>query len=863
MAAHTFAKGLSFFDKNRVARFELTGRISTERTSTKDATGSLPPEISTQESKFEKEEFHCLKTGRCILPPDRDDFGEIEPFRAIVGDDYVQLTFDKYGKELLNEDVLIEDIEYETDDGQHDSIKKLQEKIYELKPASNFAFNFDNIPQTSLSKNTRLENAAREQSKLSPLSTRYVYKFPFYHFPCWIRYIRIRIWNRWYRFPVLGWSRRCCGRTSGTGSYYSDATGCHSGTGPFLSEAQCEYICGPFEPPAGQDCVFGDVTYAHGQEVSGCAGTTCSCDDGVFTCDDCRWRREIHDVHGNTANPSVTTAEEQQIVDSLRWVSDGCEINSVKQCDGWLLDMLEDHMTYGSVAHGNSQFFPWHRAYLKALETKMQLYHPCVTLPWWDWTQDQDSGDDSQFGWVEGTAEGNYQGVWGFINGDQNQMGNFTNTGSASAPAWTLPPSFGNLARGSSVSSISNLPTTTTLAGYLARASFGTSPAFKSFEGPHGGPHVMIGGQMGNFRSPADPIFWLHHAAVDKLWYDWQALHLPGTDYDANPSTLMPPFDVAPEDVFDSRNDLGVCYEPWSGIATSSRRRLSHTTSSNCPDVYNPVCCNGHTYSNPCFAEGHCRSYKSGQCGQCICTKEYVPVCCNGRTYSNRCMARCEEKCKEPGQITDGKCRITGDRTTADRATAIEYGLIAAFSDISLRKNLAAALQNENVLQDAASRVQDASVGSCENICETGCEFCVDVGFGVLECRDDWATGMFMDPVELRKNACIDQNFKDLTNAATDKSNIINDFKLDTLPSKCDVVRCPANSVCVETGDNAVCKCDKTFIKRKGKCEPMKITDLLDDSAEECLATLTSAECLKIKTAWKEYGCADTCSARL
>ena len=144
MAAHTFARGLSFFDKNRVARVELTGRISIERKPTKNVTDSqLPPVISTNESKFEKEEFHCLKTGRCILP-DGNDFGEIEPFRAIVGDDYVQLTFDKYGKDLFVGDVSIDDIEYETDDGQHDSIKKLQEKMKVQAPASNFAFNFSN-----------------------------------------------------------------------------------------------------------------------------------------------------------------------------------------------------------------------------------------------------------------------------------------------------------------------------------------------------------------------------------------------------------------------------------------------------------------------------------------------------------------------------------------------------------------------------------------------------------------------------------------------------------------------------------------------------------------------------------------------
>lgn len=60
------------------------------------------------------------------------------------------------------------------------------------------------------------------------------------------------------------------------------------------------------------------------------------------------------------------------------------------------------------------------------------------------------------------------------------------------------------------------------------------------FEGPghgaHGGPHLILGLDMsgacpgnappdcaeGPKWTPSDPLFFMHHAMVDKLWYDWQ-----------------------------------------------------------------------------------------------------------------------------------------------------------------------------------------------------------------------------------------------------------------------------------------------------------------------------------------------------
>ncbi|KAH7398598.1 hypothetical protein BKA66DRAFT_546137 [Pyrenochaeta sp. MPI-SDFR-AT-0127] len=47
------------------------------------------------------------------------------------------------------------------------------------------------------------------------------------------------------------------------------------------------------------------------------------------------------------------------------------------------------------------------------------------------------------------------------------------------------------------------------------------------FLGIHGAGHYAIGGDGGDFfSSPNDPVFFMHHAMVDRLWWIWQALHL-------------------------------------------------------------------------------------------------------------------------------------------------------------------------------------------------------------------------------------------------------------------------------------------------------------------------------------------------
>ena len=48
-------------------------------------------------------------------------------------------------------------------------------------------------------------------------------------------------------------------------------------------------------------------------------------------------------------------------------------------------------------------------------------------------------------------------------------------------------------------------------------------PAFRTMEGnPHGSAHTSFGGSISRSRPPRDPLFFLLHCNVDRLWAKWQ-----------------------------------------------------------------------------------------------------------------------------------------------------------------------------------------------------------------------------------------------------------------------------------------------------------------------------------------------------
>jgi hypothetical protein len=67
--------------------------------------------------------------------------------------------------------------------------------------------------------------------------------------------------------------------------------------------------------------------------------------------------------------------------------------------------------------------------------------------------------------------------------------------------------------------------------------------------------HVWVGGSMGPMSSPNDPVFFLHHCFVDKLWADWMRMHL-GSGY--------LPVSGAPVG-----HNLGDAMQPWAGLGST------------------------------------------------------------------------------------------------------------------------------------------------------------------------------------------------------------------------------------------------------------------------------------------------------
>lgn len=177
-------------------------------------------------------------------------------------------------------------------------------------------------------------------------------------------------------------------------------------------------------------------------------------------------------------------------------------------------------------AHGGAAFLPWHRYYLRHLELDLQQIEPSVTIPYWDWTRDRTHTGTP---WTVDLMGGNGR------KGDGRVMsGRFA----YSAGDWPInikdyrrQPDF--LMR--TLWRPDSLPERRAIARVLGRIPYDAKPwnfrtsASRSFraalEGHHNMVHIWVGGNMTSAGSPNDPVFFLHHAMVDRVWARWQWMH--------------------------------------------------------------------------------------------------------------------------------------------------------------------------------------------------------------------------------------------------------------------------------------------------------------------------------------------------
>jgi tyrosinase len=164
---------------------------------------------------------------------------------------------------------------------------------------------------------------------------------------------------------------------------------------------------------------------------------------------------------------------------------------------------MGDHqaMTWGvhtMMGHPGVNFLAWHREYLAKLEARLILVNPLVRIPYWNWIEERAV--------PQALSDPADLQAWGVTRGTFNPNG---------------------------------LPVQSDIDAVKANAGFA---AFQTaLERPHGWVHNAVGGTMATGDSPADPLFWLHHAFVDKIWDDWQKAHAGAPSKPPNVNDTLQP----------------------------------------------------------------------------------------------------------------------------------------------------------------------------------------------------------------------------------------------------------------------------------------------------------------------------------
>ena len=193
--------------------------------------------------------------------------------------------------------------------------------------------------------------------------------------------------------------------------------------------------------------------------------------------------------------------------------------------------------------HGNWYFLPWHRAYVLEFEEICRDLsgNPDFALPYWNWTQNNNIPGPFR----QGTLL------------DETRVRN-------SVPTVFVEQSIIDRILGQTDFEL--------FASTRPRVPFeqnNTDPIWQRRTGakaelertPHDFVHGQIGGDMGVVAtSPLDPIFWLHHCNIDRLWAEWNARGHRNTSDARWTDFRVRPFDRVVGDLQDL-TQLGYTYD--------------------------------------------------------------------------------------------------------------------------------------------------------------------------------------------------------------------------------------------------------------------------------------------------------------
>lgn len=281
---------------------------------------------------------------------------------------------------------------------------------------------------------------------------------------------------------------------------------------------------------------------------------------------------------------------------TLRIIPDGATAPIDKLFAGAVTGAKYQLDTY-RMAHRSPAFLPWHRVILRLFERDLQFADKNlkndgkITLPYWNWSRDNDWDEKAKSSvWHKANFGGFNTDVEGTITGDHFAgsdwplfAGGAALTGIASklrrlrkaeqkTASDTLPLPDGAFPTAKAVETV--IAQTEYIGDKRGGGGAGDgSGGNHRFAGQlehrlHDHIHPLVGGiavgprttdgQMSDgLFSPQDPIFWLFHCNVDRLWSRWQSLH------DKNNDSKYPTFGMLPGRRLDDP------MEPWAGAGAN------------------------------------------------------------------------------------------------------------------------------------------------------------------------------------------------------------------------------------------------------------------------------------------------------
>ncbi len=196
----------------------------------------------------------------------------------------------------------------------------------------------------------------------------------------------------------------------------------------------------------------------------------------------------------------------------------------------------------GDGAHGGPGFLPWHRQYMLDLETALRQIDSDITIPYWDWI-DMDGSRDVLFQEdFMGPAGSGPDTISPVRSGHFSRENGWPLIDAIHRTRVGAPTQGTSLLRRTALRFVRRSPANPT--GFPAQVRIDELLGRNVFEDtlergfradlegdPHGTMHVWINGTMGGMSSPNDPVFFLHHANVDRMWAIWQDDGHEGSDF--------------------------------------------------------------------------------------------------------------------------------------------------------------------------------------------------------------------------------------------------------------------------------------------------------------------------------------------